>query len=163
MTAKEKEFTRLVKQHKQTIYSICFMHATNKDETQDMMQEALIQLWRSFDTFRGESNIRTWIWRVCSNVCISYCRKENKQASTLHLELADVLDSMESEENKQIAMLHERIHSLLPFDRTIVLLWMECLSYDEIGQILGITTKNVSVRLLRIKEQLRKMSSKEND
>ena len=163
MTAKEKEFTRLVKQHKQTIYSICFMHATIKDETQDMMQEALIQLWRSFDTFRGESNIRTWIWRVCSNVCISYCRKENKQASTLHLELADVLDSMESEENKQIAMLHERIHSLLPFDRTIVLLWMECLSYDEIGQILGITTKNVSVRLLRIKEQLRKMSNKEND
>lgn len=163
MTAKEKEFTRLVKHHKQTIYSICFMHATNKDETQDMMQEALIQLWRSFDTFRGESNIRTWIWRVCSNVCISYCRKENKQASTLHLELADVLDSMESEENKQIAMLHERIHSLLPFDRTIVLLWMECLSYDEIGQILGITTKNVSVRLLSIKDQLRKMSNKEND
>ncbi len=163
MTAKEKGFTRLVKQHKQTIYSICFMHATNKDETQDMMQEALMQLWRSFDTFRGESNIRTWIWRVCSNVCISYCRKENKQTSILHLELADVLDSMESEENKQIAMLHERIHSLLPFDRTIVLLWMECLSYDEIGQILGITTKNVSVRLLRIKEQLRKMSNKEND
>lgn len=55
-------------------------------------------------------------------------------------------------------MLHDRIHRLQPFDRAIVLLWLEDLSYDEIGQIVGISAKNVSVRLVRIKEQLKKFN-----
>ena len=61
------------------------------------------------------------------------------------------------EETRQIGLLRERIGKLGPFDRAIVLLWLENLSYEEIGQIVGITPKNVSVRLVRIKEQLKKM------
>ena len=157
MDSKEQEFTRLIKAHKETIYTVCLMHAQDQDEAQDMMQEVLTQLWRSFGTFRGESDIRTWLWRVSSNTCITYCRREAKHRETLHLEVSDLL-AIDDEEGRQIQMLHDRIHRLRPFDRTIVLLWMEDLSYEEIGQIVGITAKNVSVRLFRIKEQLRQMS-----
>lgn len=65
----------------------------------------------------------------------------------------------QSEDNRQIRMLHDRIHRLQPFDRAIIMLWLEDLSYEEIGQIVGITAKNVSVRLVRIKEQLKSMNS----
>ena len=161
MNSKEQQFTQLIKQHKETIYTVCLMHTADQDEAQDLMQEALIQLWRSFETFRGESDIRTWIWRVTSNACISFCRKEEKHRETLQLEVADLL-TVDDEDNRQIRMLHDRIYCLRPFDRTVVLLWMEDMSYEEIGQILGISAKNVSVRLFRIKEQLRQMSNPEN-
>lgn len=161
MNSKEQQFTQLIKQHKETIYTVCLMHTAAQDEVQDLMQEALIQLWRSFETFRGESDIRTWIWRVTSNACISFCRKEEKHRETLQLEVADLL-TVDDEDNRQIRMLHDRIYRLRPFDRTVVLLWMEDMSYEEIGQILGISAKNVSVRLFRIKEQLRQMSNPEN-
>jgi len=155
---KEKEFKLLVQRHKEAIYTLCLMNAANQDEAQDLMQEALIQLWRSFGTFRGESSERTWVWRICNNACISYCRKEEKHRETLRLEVTDLM-SMDDEDAQQMQMLHQRIHSLRPFDRAIVLLWMEDLSYEEIGEIVGITAKNVSVRLFRIKEQLRQMSN----
>lgn len=155
---KEKEFKQLVQRHKETIYTVCLMNAANQDEAQDIMQEALVQLWRSFGTFRGESNEKTWIWRICTNTCISYTRKEEKYRNTIQLEVSNLL-TMDDEDVKQIQMLHNRIHSLRPFDRAIVLLWMEDLSYEEIGEIVGITAKNVSVRLFRIKEQLRQMSN----
>lgn len=161
MNSKEQQFTQLIKLHKETIYTVCLMHTADQDEVQDLMQEALIQLWRSFETFRGESDIRTWIWRVTSNACISFCRKEEKHRETLQLEVADLL-TVDDEDNRQIRMLHDRIYRLRPFDRTVVLLWMEDMSYEEIGQILGISAKNVSVRLFRIKEQLRQMSNPEN-
>lgn len=155
---KEKEFKQLIQRHKETIYTVCLMNAANQDEAQDIMQEALVQLWRSFGTFRGESNEKTWIWRICTNTCISYTRKEEKYRNTIQLEVSNLL-TMDDEDVKQIQMLHNRIHSLRPFDRAIVLLWMEDLSYEEIGEIVGITAKNVSVRLFRIKEQLRQMSN----
>lgn len=62
-------------------------------------------------------------------------------------------------DSKQIRMLHERVHRLKPFDRAIVMLWLEGISYEEIGEVVGITTKNVSVRLVRIKEMLKKMNN----
>lgn len=158
MNSKEEQFKRLIKQHKETIYTVCLMNAADQDEAQDLMQEALIQLWRSFGTFHGESDVRTWLWRICMNSCISYCRKEEKHRETLRLDVANLL-TIDDEDAQQIKMLHDRIHRLRPFDRTVVLLWMEDLSYEEIGQILGITAKNVSVRLFRIKEQLRQMSN----
>ena len=88
------------------------------------------------------------------NTCISIDRKKRRQATerlTMDINLFEDRD----EDTKQVDMLHKRISKLQPFDRAIVLLWLENLSYEEIGQIVGITTKNVSVRLFRIREQLK--------
>ena len=134
------------------------MFSNNPDEVADLYQEILINLWKGFPKFRGDSNVRTWIYRVSLNTCISADRKKKRKGETVPLDLNINLFDDSVEDLKQIRMLQGRISRLGPFDRAIVLLWLENLSYDEIGAIVGITAKNVSVRLFRIKEQLRNMS-----
>ena len=123
----------------------------------DLFQEILIHLWQGSGTFRGDSALNTWIWKVSLNTCISFDRKKKRGFRTEPLSLDIDLFDDSDEGTRQISLLRERIGRLGPFDRAIVLLWLENLSYEEIGQIVGITPKNVSVRLVRIKEQLKKM------
>lgn len=134
------------------------MFSKDEDEVADLFQDILINLWKGFSKFRGDSNIRTWIYRVSLNTCISSDRKKKRRGETVPLDMNINLFDDSQEDTKQIRMLQGRISRLGPFDRAIVLLWLENLSYDEIGAIVGITAKNVSVRLFRIKEQLRNMS-----
>ena len=155
---KEKEFEKIVKEHKNTIYTVCFMFSKDTDEVNDLFQEILINLWQGFNSFKGESSIRTWIWRVSLNTCISSERKKSK-LHTVPLSMDINLYEDTDEDSRQIQMLYNRINRLKPFDRAIVLLWLDNLSYDEIAAIVGISVKNVSVRLVRIKEELKKMSN----
>ena len=135
------------------------MFSNNPEEVADLFQEILINLWKGFQQFRGDSNVRTWIYRVSLNTCISSERKKSRKVDTIPLTMDNDLFSDSDEDTKQVQMLRDRINKLGPFDRAIVLLWLENLSYDEIGAIVGISAKNVSVRLVRIKEQLKKMSN----
>ena len=156
MNNQEKEFAQLVKEHKSTIYTVCYMFSKDEDEINDLFQEILINLWNGYSSFEGRSNIRTWVYRVSLNTCISQDRKK-KRRSTIPLSMDINLFSDQDDDTRQVDMLRQRINKLGPFDRAIILLWLENMSYEEIGQIVGITTKNVSVRLYRIKEQLKKM------
>ena len=154
----EKKFTQMVREQKSTIYLVCYMFSKDKSEVDDLVQEVLLNLWRGFGSFEGRSDIRTWVYRVSLNTCISSARKK-KRFGTLPLNMdIDLFDESDAD-NRQTGLLHRRISRLQPFDRAIVLLWLENLSYEEIGQIVGISTKNVSVRLVRIKEQLKSMSN----
>ena len=156
MNALEKKFAQMVGEHKSTIYTVCYMFSQDSDEVSDLFQEVLINLWKGFEGFEHRSDIKTWIYRVALNTCISIDRKKRRSASvplTLDINLFEDRD----EDSRQVDMLHKRISKLQPFDRAIVLLWLEDLSYEEIGQIVGITAKNVSVRLFRIREQLKNM------
>lgn len=157
MEINEQEFARLVKQHQETIYSICLMYAEDQDEANDLMQEALINLWRGLPSWRGDCELRSWIWRVCMNSCINQDIKKKRRKNVSPPEVEDLL-TPNSEDNKQIQMPHQRIRKLKPFDRAIILLWLEDMPYEEIGKIVGISTKNVSVKLVRIREELKKMS-----
>ena len=158
MKTLELEFEQMVRKHKGSIYTVCFMFSKDSDEVNDLFQEVLINLWRGFPTFKGESKVDTWIWRVSFNTCISQERKK-KNTSRIPLEIGIDLFHDKDEDTRQIQMLYQRIHQLKPFDRAIVLLWLEGMPYDEIAAIVGITVKNVSVRLFRIKEELKKMSN----
>ena len=155
----ELEFAQTVREHKGTIYTVCYMFSNNPEEVADLFQEILINLWKGFAKFRGDSNIRTWIYRVSLNTCISSERKKSRKIETLPLTMDINLFSDSDDDSKQIQLLRNRINKLGPFDRAIVLLWLENLSYDEIGAIVGISAKNVSVRLVRIKDQLKNMSN----
>jgi RNA polymerase sigma-70 factor (ECF subfamily) len=158
MTTKEKQFEQTIRENRSTIYTVCYMFSTDSDEVDDLFQESLINLWRGFDGFEHRSDIKTWIYRVALNTCITMDRKERRQPETsLSMDINLFRDN--DDDTKQVDMLHQRISQLKPFDRAIVLLWLENLSYEEIGQIVGISTKNVSVRLFRIKEQLKQMSN----
>lgn len=158
MDSLEIDFAKIVREHKGTIYTVCYMFSKDEDEVADLFQDILVNLWKGFSGFRRESSARTWIYRVSLNTCISAERKKKRRGETVPLEMNINLFDESSEDIKQIRLLQSRISKLGPFDRAIVLLWLENLSYDEIGAIVGISTKNVSVRLFRIKEQLRKMS-----
>ena len=158
MKTLELEFEQMVRKHRGCIYTVCFMFSKDSDEVNDLFQEVLINLWRGFPTFKGESKVETWIWRVSFNTCISQERKK-KRTANIPLEMGIDLFHDKDEDTRQIQMLDQRIHQLKPFDRAIVLLWLEGMPYDEIAAIVGITVKNVSVRLFRIKEELKKMSN----
>ena len=154
----EKEFEQLVKKHKNTIYTVCFMFSKDSEEVNDLFQEVLINIWQGLPSFKGQSKMETWIWRISLNTCISCERKKKKNAtvpSTMDVDLFEDKDA----EAQQVRMLYDRVHRLQPFDRAIVLLWLEGIAYDEIAAIVGITTSNVATRLFRIREQLKQMSN----
>ena len=157
MTTLETKFAQTVAEHS-TIYTVCYMFSKDEDEVNDLFQETLVNLWKGFEGFEQRSDIKTWIYRIALNTCISLERKK-KRTPTVRLSMDINLFEDRDEDTRQVDMLHKRISKLQPFDRAIVLLWLEELSYEEIGQIVGITAKNVSVRLYRIKEQLKNMSN----
>ncbi len=135
------------------------MFSKDSQEVNDLFQEVLINLWKGFSKFEGKSSMKTWIWRVAFNTCISLGRKKKNAFDTVPLNMdIDLFDEKDAE-NKQIKLLHDRIRLLKPFDRAIVLLWLENMSYEDIGLVVGISTKNVSVRMFRIREELKKMSN----
>ena len=152
------EFTRMVKEQRSTIYTVCYMFSNNADEVNDLFQEVLTNLWKGYDRFEGRSDVRTWIYRISLNTCISADRKKRKQKTVpLSMNINPFVD--QEEDIRQSEMLRRRIAKLGAFDRAIILLWLENMSYEEIGQVVGISTKNVSVKLFRIKEQLKNMSA----
>lgn len=154
----EKEFEAMVKRQRSTIYTVCYMFSNDADEVAELFQETLINMWKGFAKFRGESDVRTWIWRVSLNTCITAERKKSRRGVSVPLSMEINLFEDNDEDTRQIRMLRDRICRLGHFDRAIVLLWLENLSYEEIGAIVGISAKNVSVRLVRIREQLKRMS-----
>lgn len=158
MNTLENQFAQMVSQHKSTIYTVCFMFSKQKEEVDDLFQEVLCNLWRGYSSFRGESNVATWVWRVAFNTCISTDRKR-RRSNSIPLSMNINLFEDKDDDSRQIKMLYDRIRRLKPFDRAIVLLWLENMSYEEIAAIVGITVKNVSVRLYRIKEELKQMSN----
>ena len=133
------------------------MFSKDKAEVEDLYQEVLINLWKAFPQFEGRSTVRTWVWRIALNTCVSIDRKKSRRKDTLPLKIDIDLYNDTDSDTRQIKMLHDRINRLGVFDRAIILLWLENMSYEEIGAIVGISEKNVSVRLVRIREQLKTM------
>ena len=134
------------------------MFSKDEEEVADLFQDILINLWKGFANFRGDSSARTWIYRVSLNTCISADRKKKRQGETVPLDMNINLFDDTAEDMKQVRMLQNRISRLGPFDRAIVLLWLENLSYAEIADIMGLSVNNVSVKLVRIKEKLKSLS-----
>ena len=136
------------------------MFTTDTDDVNDLYQEILFRLWKGFDSFEGKSDVRTWIYRVSLNYCINFTNRRKKEHEQMPV-VGDLNDSdgKNYEKSLQIKQLYKRINSLGLVDRSVILLWLEGLSYDEMGAILGISVKNVSFKLVRIKEQLKKMSN----
>lgn len=160
MNESERKFEEMVREHRGTIYTVCYMFSNDQDEVADLFQEVLINLWNSLPSFEGRSDVRSWIYRVSLNVCISLDRKKRRRKTVpLTMDVNPYEETETSQNSLQMDMLRRRIARLGQFDRAIILLWLENMSYEEIAAIMGITVKNVSVRLYRIKEELKNMSN----
>ena len=156
----ELQFTKMVKEYRKTIYTVCYFFSKDTEEVNDLYQEILINLWKGFPNYRGESSLKTWIWRVSLNTCSNQERKKKSRIQTVPLSIDIDLYNDEDAGSRQIQMLYDRINRLDVFDRAIILLWLENMTYQDIADVVGISVSNVTTRLFRIKEQLKKMSNK---
>ena len=156
----ELQFTRMVKEYRKTIYTVCYFFSKDTEEVNDLYQEILINLWKGFPNYRGESSLKTWIWRVSLNTCSNQERMKKSRIRTVPLSIDIDLYNDEDAGSRQIQMLYDRINRLDVFDRAIILLWLENMTYQDIADVVGISVSNVTTRLFRIKEQLKSMSNK---
>ena len=156
----ELQFTRMVKEYRKTIYTVCYFFSKDTEEVNDLYLEILINLWRGFPNYRGESSLKTWIWRVSLNTCSNQERKKKSRIQTVPLSIDIDLYNDDDAGSRQIQMLYDRINRLDVFDRAIILLWLENMTYQDIADVVGISVSNVTTRLFRIKEQLKTMSNK---
>ena len=154
----EGRFLEVVGRHEQIINRVIRIYGVDSENRRDLFQEIVYQLWRSFGSFKGESNISTWLYRVALNTAITSLRKSKKVPE--HTEWDDqCINTRESfdtsDRNEQVQQLYSAIRSLGDVDRAIVMLYLEELSYKEIAEVLGLTEDNVGVKLNRIKTKLR--------
>ena len=101
----ERDFERLVERQRQTIYSVCYLFANERQQADDLAQEVLIRLWKGFDSFEGRSSEKTWVYRVALNTCVTADKKQRRRLDTSPLEM-DVDLFAEEEHNPAASRLH---------------------------------------------------------
>ena len=135
------------------------MYAESIEDFDDLRQETFINLWRGMESFRGESEVTTWIYRVALNSCVSYFRKNRKIKDTTPLDNLPDLASSDIDNNEQINELHSLINRLDRVEKALILLWLDEYPYDTIAEIMGVPRNTVASRLHRIKEKLIRYSN----
>jgi len=150
----EKEFLEQVRKHQNIIHKICFIYCKNKSDKQDLYQEIVLQLWKSYPSFNRRSAFSTWMYRVALNTAISATKKFWFFVDTGGLPEVPFVDEAMTDLSEDIKLLQKAILQLDKVERAIILLWLENCSYDEIAETTGLSVKNVSVKLVRIKAKL---------
>ena len=156
----EREFLDMIAAQKRVIYKVCYIYAKDQDDLNDLFQEVVLNLWKSFPNYRGDSTVTTWVYRIAMNTCITFLRRANTRLQTIPM-TADMASLVADEEGRTgpLQELYRLINKLGKLERALILLWLEERSYQEMADILGISKANVAVKLLRTKEKLKKMSN----
>lgn len=155
----ESYFINLINEHQGLIHKVCMMYENDREARNDLFQEVVLQLWKSFHTFRGDSKITTWMYRIALNTAISGLRKQGRKIQTedlndYHLNISD-REPDNTEENFE--KLQWAIRKLSEIERAMIMMALDEVPYDEIAETMGITQNNVRVRMNRIREKLRKL------
>ncbi len=156
----ELEFKELIAIESSTISRICFSYANSADEFEDLRQDALINIWRGMRGFRGEASVKTWIYRVTVNSCLSTIRKQSRHKYESLEGLYGLIDSDDSDK-EAIEQLHSLINKLGPEEKAIIMMRLDELSYDEIGVAMGLNRNTIATRIRRIKEKITNAYKKE--
>lgn len=152
----QQEFVHLIAQHQGLVHKVCMLYARNEDDRKDLFQDIVLQLWKSFPSFKGDAKISTWIYRVALNTAISGLRKSSRKPQ--HIEIGEQHFNMhesESHLDEQFAVLQKLIQSLPEVERALVMLYLDGNSYEEISSVMGITVNNARVRMNRIREKIK--------
>jgi RNA polymerase sigma-70 factor, ECF subfamily len=142
--------------HRGIILKIARTSTRNLADQEDLIQEILLQVWNSIPNFQGNCKESTWVYRVALNTAIAWGQKEKRQREKTR-DLADSLRFLKETpvpQNEKLEWLYDQIRRLDPIDRSLILLHLEGQSYLEIGEILGISEKNVGVKLSRLRNTL---------
>jgi len=151
----DDDFIQQINQNLGIAHKVSRIYFSGTDERQDVLQEMMYQLWRSYKSFDKRSKFSTWMYSVCLNTALTYKKKSKrrKEESLTHQHY-QIADPPAGNRDATIGLLFEAIAVLSPLNKAIVLLYLENMSYEEIAQITGLSKPNVSVRLVRIKKEL---------
>ena len=153
-------FVLLLEEHKRILYKVASVYCSDAEDRRDLVQEMVIQLWRSFPRYDDQLKFSTWMYRIAMNVAISFLRSEGRKRETVALEQVDVIDVAAAdrvlgEAGDDFRLLQRLVSRLDEMSRALIVLYLEGYSHAEIAEILGISATNVGTRINRIKNRLR--------
>ena len=154
----QHHFEEIIEKNKSRIYRICKIYAISPLEPQDLFQEVIFQIWKSFDSFQGKSHIDTWIYRIALNVCSrARLKSEKKEKLEIRLTAIEIIPAIETKDEGMQAKfkaLYECMSLLKGINQSILVLYLEELPYKEIASILGLSDNHVAVKMKRVRETL---------
>jgi RNA polymerase sigma factor (sigma-70 family) len=153
----KEEFISIIQENEGLIYKVTKVYSNSKEDAEDLYQEIVYQLWKSFGSFRNESKISTWMYRIALNTSITHLNKEKNQRSNVPVDdsLLHRADHSEMLMEERSSVLFKLIKKLNDVEKAVILLYLEGKTYEEIAGITGFTATNVGTRLGRIKEKLK--------
>jgi RNA polymerase sigma-70 factor (ECF subfamily) len=148
----QTEFIKRINEDKAIIYKVCNAYFDTKEDRQDIFQEIVYQMWKAYPNYKGLSKFSTWMYRIALNTAITFIRKKKNTSSDL--EIYNESTYTHNDDTENIQLLYKAIKMLNKADRAIILLYLDDMTYREISATIGISEKNVSVKLVRIKRKL---------
>jgi len=154
-------FQSLIEEHKKILYKVCNSYCRNRDDREDLAQEIIVQLWRSFGGFDERYRFSTWMYRIALNVAISFYRRESTKARHVLSDNERVLEAVDERANPpdDIQLLYQVIDGLDPLNKALMLLYLDGNSYAEVAEVLGISETNVATKISRLKKTMKEQLS----
>jgi RNA polymerase sigma factor (sigma-70 family) len=155
----EKEFLGKIETHKGIIHKVSKIYMDNAEDREDLFQEIILQLWKAYTTFKGDSQFSTWMYRVALNTALIYFKKEKKKPDNQRIEPdMDIKDESQGDEKEsQLDYFYQAVQQLNSVEKALIFLFLEGQSHKEIGKNLGITEVNARVKLNRTKDKLQQL------
>ncbi|MBA4197810.1 MAG: hypothetical protein C0459_09670 [Chitinophaga sp.] len=161
MQVAEKVFIDLIQKHQNIIHKICNVYENDVSNKADLYQEIILQAWKSYHSFKGNAQFSTWLYRVALNTAITFFKQNKKQSFIIHSEtIPDIKEDVSATLQEQTQAMYKAIAQLDKIDKALVMLYLDNYSYDEIGEIIGITANYVAVKMIRIKAKLKESAIK---
>lgn len=154
---KQVAFLQLLQNHKGILHKICRIYQYTEEDQQDLLQEMILQLWSSYDSFRGESQFSSWMYRVSFNTAIFFFKKKKQMHDSLKCYTEDQNSqplAIPEDKVEQLSILYKAIRQLNKVDKALIFLYMEDVPGKEVAKIIGISESNVRTRISRVKDKL---------
>ena len=159
MEKREIIFLSALEENQDKLYRICSIYSYSHEDSKDLFQEVLVHIWKSMNSFKGDSSISTWMYRIALNICLRFKSKYTKNQKRFIRLDSMTIANLRSEvnngiDNEKLFALRKCVKSLNEGDKAIVALYLEGLAYREISDILGLSENHIAVKIKRIKSKL---------
>ena len=154
----QQEFLEKIESHKGMIFKVSKMYVDHQEDREDLYQEIVFQLWKSYQKFEGKSQFSTWLYRVSLNTALTFLKSEKRKPDNAFLhENLDVAEESQDDKEVQLQLFYKAVHELNPIEKALIFLFLEDQNHKEISENFGITEVNARVKLNRTKEKLQQI------